>query len=123
MAYTEKGMYDQANGEFTYVLKLSKDNTAGLGGLGLVYALSGKREQAVKIIEELLERSKKRYVANTQIAMIYTAPGDNDKAFEYLEKGNTAHDLTILRIKAEPRFQQLRSDPRYDDLVKRVGIP
>jgi tetratricopeptide (TPR) repeat protein len=121
--YAEKGMYDEAIAEFTEVLKLSNDNPAGTTGLGLVYALAGKRDQALKTISELQERSKKRYVSGTQIAMIYTALGDNNKAFAMLDEANKAHDLNLVRVKADPNFLKLRSDPRFDDLVRRVGIP
>ena len=122
-AYAEKGRYDEAIAEFNEVLRRSNDNPAGTTGLGLVYAMSGKREQALKTIDQLRELSKKRYVSPSQVAMIYTALGDKDKAFEYLEEGNKAHDLLIIRLKVDPRLEKLRSDPRFDDLVKRVGIP
>ena len=122
-AYAEKGRYDEAIAEFNEVLRRSNDNPAGTTGLGLVYAMSGKREQALKTIDQLRELSKKRYVSPSQVAMIYTALGDKDKAFEYLEEGNKAHDLNITRLKVDTRLEKLRSDPRFDDLVKRVGIP
>jgi len=122
-AYAEKGMYDEAIAQFTEVLKQSPNNPAGLSGLGLVYAMSGKREQALKTIDELGALSKNRFVPPGQIAIIYTALGDKDKAFAYLEDGNREHDLNLMRLKADPRFQPLQSDPRFDDLVRRVGIP
>jgi eukaryotic-like serine/threonine-protein kinase len=122
-AYGEKGMYDQAIVEFDQVLKIPGGKILGLTGRAHIQALSGKREEAQKTLNELLELSKHQYVSPGQIATIYIALGDNDKAFERLEEANRIHDLNIVRIKVERRFDPLRSDPRFNDLVRRVGIP
>ena len=58
-----------------------------------------------------------------QIAIIYIALGEKDKAFERLEEANRVYDLNIMRLKVERRFDPIRSDPRFDDLVRRIGIP
>jgi hypothetical protein len=63
------------------------------------------------------------YVSPGQIGIIYIALGEKDKAFEYLEEANKVYDLNLMRMKVERRFEPLRSDPRFDDLVKRIGLP
>ncbi|MCA1602541.1 MAG: protein kinase, partial [Acidobacteria bacterium] len=100
--YEEKGMYDEANSEFEQVLKLSGGKPLGVAALARVYALAGKRAEAQKNLDELLQLSKHRYVSPTSIAMIYIALGDKDRAFAWLDEGEKAHDLNILRLKEDP---------------------
>jgi hypothetical protein len=57
------------------------------------------------------------------MAIIYIARGEKDKAFQYLEEANRIFDLNVVRLKVERRFDPLRSDPRFADLVRRIGIP
>ena len=122
-AYLDKGMYDDAASEFDYATKLAPTNSAGLTGLGLAYALAGKRAEAKKTLDQILENSKQRYVSGTQIAMIYIALHDNEKAFEWLDAADKAHDLNVVRLKVEPKFNPIKNDPRFDALVRRIGIP
>jgi Flp pilus assembly protein TadD len=116
-------MYDEAISEFKQVLKLSGGKPLGVSALARAYALAGKREEAQKNLDELLQLSKQRYVSPTSIAMIYIALGDKDKAFAWLDDGDKARDLNIVRLKVDPRYESLRSDPRFADLVRRVGLP
>ena len=122
-AYVEKQMYSQAIDEFNKVLNLPNGKPLGLMGLSYTYALAGRRQEAEKTLNELLELSKVQYIAPGQIAIIYIALGEKDKAFERLEEANRVYDLNIMRLKVERRFDPLRSDPRFDDLVRRIGIP
>jgi hypothetical protein len=62
-------------------------------------------------------------VAPASIAIIFAALGDNDQAFAWLEKADKARDVMLARLKVDPRFDSLRSDPRFADLVRRIGIP
>jgi hypothetical protein len=55
--------------------------------------------------------------------MVYAMLGDKDPAFKWLERANEEHDLLVLRVKYDPRFESLRGDPRLDDLVKRMRLP
>ena len=122
-AYTEKQMYAQAIDEFNKVLNLPNGKALGLMGLSYTYALAGRRQEAEKTLNELLEFSKHRYISPGQIAILYIALGEKDKAFERLEEANRVRDLNVMRLKVERRFDPLRSDPRFDDLVRRIGIP
>jgi serine/threonine protein kinase/tetratricopeptide (TPR) repeat protein len=122
-AYAEKQMYNEAIDEFNKLLNLPDGRPSGLMGLAHAYALAGRRGEAQKTLNELLELSKHEYVSPGQIGIIYIALGEKDKAFEYLEEANKVYDLNLMRMKVERRFEPLRSDPRFDDLVKRIGLP
>jgi serine/threonine protein kinase/Tfp pilus assembly protein PilF len=122
-AYAEKQMYNEAIDEFNKLLDLPDGRRSGLMGLAHAYALAGRREEAQKTLNEVLELSKHEYVSPGQIGIIYIALGEKDKAFKYLEEANKVYDLNLMRMKVERRFDPLRSDPRFDDLVKRIGLP
>jgi eukaryotic-like serine/threonine-protein kinase len=122
-AYAEKRMYNEAINEFNQVSKLPGGKGLALMGLGYVHGLAGNREEAEENLDELLELSKHQYVSPGQLAIIYIALGDKDNAFKRLEEANKVYDLNIMRLKVERRFDPLRSDPRFDDLVRRIGIP
>jgi tetratricopeptide (TPR) repeat protein len=122
-AYSEKQMYKEAIDEYNNVLNRPEGRAMGLMGLSHAYALAGRRQEAQKALDELLELSKHRYVSPGQIGIIYIALGEKDKAFERLEEANRIYDLNIMRLKVERRFDPIRSDPRFADLVRRIGIP
>jgi TolB-like protein/predicted Zn-dependent protease len=122
LAYERKGMYGEAIAEFKKVFDLSGGKPLGIATLAQAYAMSGKREPAQKALAELLELSKQRYVSSAGIAIIYAALDDKEHAFAWLEKSVEDHDLITARLKVDPRFDSLRSDPRFADLVRRVGL-
>jgi len=76
-----------------------------------------------KVLADLQEQSKKGYVAPANFAKIYIGLGDKDQAFAWLEKSYQQHDFWITFLKGEPLFDSLRSDPRFQDLVRRVNFP
>lgn len=121
--YEEKGMYAEAISEFKQVLKLTGGRSLGIASLAHAYALAGKREEAQRNLADLLELSKRNYVSPASIAMVYIALGDKDQAFALLEKANDIRDMNVVRLKVDPRYASLRSDPRFTDLVQRMGIP
>ncbi|HKZ79703.1 MAG TPA: hypothetical protein VJ124_15625 [Pyrinomonadaceae bacterium] len=67
--------------------------------------------------------AKQRYVSSASIALIYSALGDQDQTFAWLEKADRERDGNLARLKVDPRFDSLRSDPRFADLARRVGLP
>ncbi|HEY3025630.1 MAG TPA: hypothetical protein VGJ55_05735, partial [Pyrinomonadaceae bacterium] len=69
------------------------------------------------------ELSKQRNVSPSLLALIYAALGDKDQAFAWLDKSVDEHDLITARLKVDQRFDSLRSDRRFNDLVRRIGIP
>jgi TolB-like protein/Flp pilus assembly protein TadD len=121
--YAEKGMYREAVYEFDQISNLPGGKSLALLGYAQTYALQGKRDGAQKNLNAVIELSRQQYVSGAQIASVFGALGENDRAFEWLEEANRAHDLNVVRLKYDPRFEKLRSDPRFADLVRRIGIP
>lgn len=90
--------------------------------LGRALALAGRRVEAAAVLAELQERSKRSYVAPFHIAMVYIGLDDKDKAFAWLEKAYEARSWYMTWLKVVPELDSLRSDPRYVDLLRRVGF-
>jgi Flp pilus assembly protein TadD len=120
MAYIQKSMHKEAVVEIEKWLAISPGNASALAVLGYDYALEGKRAEAQKVLVKLSQLSKQTHVAPDEVAEIYGALGEKDKAFEWLEKGY--EDRSISTIKADPFLDPLRSDPRFDDLLRRTNL-
>jgi TolB-like protein/Tfp pilus assembly protein PilF len=118
--YKEMGWYSKAIEEFKQALSLKgKNETEILSNLGNVYAVSGNREKALEIINELFEQSKQKYVPSHSIADIYVGLGEKDKAFEWLEKAFNERDLELM----SPLLDPIREDPRFIDIMHRMNLP
>jgi len=122
--YSLKGMHDEAIRETEKAVELSGDNPVMIGRLGRVLAVAGRREEAMKILNKMLEQSKekKNYVSPYYIAIIYLKLGQKDKAFEWLEKAYEARDDMIIHLRADPDFDPISSDPRYQALLKKMNL-
>jgi serine/threonine protein kinase/tetratricopeptide (TPR) repeat protein len=94
-----------------------------IGYLGFAYAKSGRKDEARKLLAELKELSKGRYVASYWIAMIYVGLDEKDEAFAWLEKAYQERSWWLVWIKMDPMVDSLRSDSRFVDLMRRVGFP
>jgi Flp pilus assembly protein TadD len=116
-------MFEQAIAESRKAVELSGHGPGAVGGLGLVYATSGRRDEAEQVLGELKEVAKRRYVSASSLASIYARLGDKDAAFEWLEKAYREGAYGILFLKSEPEFDGLRSEPRFQDVMRRVGLP
>jgi serine/threonine-protein kinase len=92
-----------------------------LASLAHGYAMSGKKGEAMKILRELQERSKKEFVPSYTIALIYTGLGMKEEALQYLVKSYDEGSFYMIHLKVEPILDPLRTDPRFTDLVRRVG--
>lgn len=122
-AYLEAQSLEDALREFHQAVTLSERKARPLALLGYAYGLCGKRNEAKKILDELNDLSKTRYVSALEIARIYTALDEKDHAFECFEKAVEEREGWLIWVKLEPGFDSLRSDPRFADLVRRMGIP
>lgn len=122
MAYELKGMYPEAAPEFLKAIEILKGNTVVETDMGHFYAVSGRKGEAQKIIEKALEISRQKYVSSYQIALIYTGLGERDRAFEWFEKAYQEHSDLLVYLKVDPRLESIRSDSRFADLVRRVGL-
>jgi tetratricopeptide (TPR) repeat protein len=91
--------------------------------LGHAYAILGKKREAEEILEQLKDRSKQSYVPAYGFAEIYIGLGDKEQALASLEKAYADRSMLMTFIKVDPEFDSLRSDPRFKDLLRRVGLP
>jgi len=113
--------YDEAIAELQKARQLD-ETPIMLALLGHVYAVSGKRDEARKILSKLTELSKDTYVDPYFMAEIHTALGERDQAFTELENAYNQRSSWMVWLKVEPKFDQLRGDPRFKDLVRRIGL-
>jgi tetratricopeptide (TPR) repeat protein len=91
--------------------------------LGYVHANLGNRTQALAIIEELEAVSPHRYTPALPVAVVYAGLGQKDQAFVWLEKAYDERFNRLAYLRREPVWDGLRSDPRFDDLLRRIGLP
>jgi tetratricopeptide (TPR) repeat protein len=124
-AYEQQGKFDQAIAEFQKGLAVKEggERYLILGGLGHAYALSGKKTEALAVLNELKQKSQQKYVPGDSIALVCVGLGDKDQAFAWLEEAYKQHAFQIQFLKLEPRWDSLRSDPRFGALVRRMGLP
>ncbi len=122
-AYIEKGMYREAVAEARRAKELSPNQTISDAFGNYALAKSGKREEARAGLEELLKLSVVRFVPPCHIALIYNGLGETDQVVAWLEKGYEQRDPKMAFLKAEPKWNNLAADPRFQDLLRRVGFP
>jgi len=120
--YEQQGSYEQANAQFNNALALSGDEANVIALFGNSYALSGKKVEAMKIINQLIAQSKQRYISPYWIAMIYACLGEKDNAFKWLNKAFEEHSSGMVWLKVEPKLDRLRSDPRFSELLRVIGL-
>ena len=94
-----------------------------LGDLGFAYAKAGRKDEARKLLAELKDLSTQRYVAPYFIAMIYVGLDEKEEAFAWFEKAYQQRSFFLLFIKTDPMMDSVRSDPRFTDLMLRIGFP
>ncbi len=120
-AYCEKGMYAEAITEARKARE-STEVSHPAAFLGYALAKSGKAAEARILLGELLKSSTERYVPSYNIAMIYNGLGETDKTLEWLGKSYQQRDPRMVWLKVEPKWNNLRADPRFQDLLRRVGL-
>jgi TolB-like protein/DNA-binding winged helix-turn-helix (wHTH) protein/Tfp pilus assembly protein PilF len=123
MTYLLKGALADAIAEFQKAVSLSPNVTDYKGGLGYAYAVAGERAEARKLLEELKARSKQSYVPSFYIAGIYAGLGEKDQAIANLEKAYEQREQGLAVMKREPMFDPLRSDARFQELLRRMNLP
>jgi DNA-binding winged helix-turn-helix (wHTH) protein/TolB-like protein len=122
MAYNQKGMAEEAIAELRE--EANKPDTLPIlkALLGYSYAKAGRTAEAVTILNGLKDTPPKRFIPSFGIALVYVGLGQNEQALEWLEKARTERDPFMVYIKMDPNFDTLRGDPRFADLVRRVGF-
>ena len=120
-AYLQKHMNVEAVAELQQAVKLSEGSPTSVANLARAYVASGKRNEAVELLGELKKRSTPGQSFASEISVIYASLGDMDQAMSWLEKGYEERFNPGVLIR--PGFDPLRSDPRFENLVRRVGLP
>jgi tetratricopeptide (TPR) repeat protein len=119
--YTHQGKYSMAIAELQQVVASSR-HSRYLAALGYAYAASGRRSDAIKTLEELNELSKHRYVSPYFVAVIYAGLGEKDTAFTWLDKACETRASYSRFLGVDPSFDGLRSDPRFQNLLRRMNL-
>jgi len=121
MAYMKEKRYGEARNELAKATDLG-GSTWVAADVGYLDAISGRQSEALKMLQSLLERSKQGYVSPHHIAGIYVGLGQKDRAFEWLEKAYQSRDEMLVFLKVDPKWETLRPDPRFQDLLHRLGL-
>jgi tetratricopeptide (TPR) repeat protein len=120
LALAAEGRYDDALEELE---KTGEMIMACVGARGYVLAQAGRRNEAEQVIEQMIARSAKTYVAGNFIAQVHVGLGQRDEAFAWLERAYAEHSFQFIFLRVDPTWDAIREDPRFSDLVRRVGIP
>ena len=121
-ALQQKAMLAEALAEAEKAATLSGSNAASLGCIGGCYAAQGRTNEARKIIGDLQKLSKRQYVSPFIIGWLYVNLRDKEAALAYLERAYAERSTYLSLIKIEPSLDFLRSDPRFQDLQRRIGL-
>ena len=113
--------YAEAIGAFEKALAISPD-VVSLGYLGNALGRAGHVARAVSILQDLLSRREREHVPIRSFVLLYAGLGEWDRAFEWLEKAYRDRDPMLFWLRAGPGFQPLRSDPRFDEMLRRIGL-
>jgi len=122
-AFQQKKMFPEAIAQLEKAVTLSNRNEMTIASLGQVLAESGRRREAAELLQELRGRSGQRYISPCLIAIVQVGLGQRDQAIASLEQAYNNRDQWMLYLKVDPHMDSLRSDPRFQDLVRRVAIP
>lgn len=121
-AYGSKGMYPEAIAETRTAIEL-RNGSSAKGYLGLWLARAGKRDEALKLLDEVKQESARDYVQSYTLALIYIGLGDKEEALNYLEKHMSAHAETANQYAVAPELDDLRAEPRFKEMLKRMNLP
>jgi len=121
--YLAKGLYREGLAEAEKYAELNRSSPIALMLLAYAHARSGERSEALALLDELSALSKQRYVSSYYFAVVYAGLGETDQAFAWFEKAYEERSGLLTSLKVNPIWEPLRSDPRFADLLRRVGLP
>jgi tetratricopeptide (TPR) repeat protein len=121
--YLGKQMYEEALKEYQRALDLSGENPTYLAPLAYASALAGRKGEALRALEDLKAQSKHRYVSSYHLAIVYIGLGELDQSFQYLQQAYEKRDELLMFLKVNWVFDPLRSDPRFQDLLRKMNFP
>jgi DNA-binding winged helix-turn-helix (wHTH) protein/TolB-like protein/cytochrome c-type biogenesis protein CcmH/NrfG len=121
-ALEQKGLYEEALKEIQKAIELSGPSPRMLASMGYIYAVSGNPAKALEVIAQLNERARQTYVSPYHLAMIYAGLGKKDEALKLLEQAYQGRFGLLVYLKIEPRFDNLREEPQFKDLLGRIWM-
>jgi tetratricopeptide (TPR) repeat protein len=121
-AYLRSGTHEQAIAQFEKALAPSPSDSDFLIDLGYAYAVTGDRNRAKKILSELEQKRVHGFVPSSAKTILYGALGEKDAAFSWLQKAYDERDPQLTYLKVGPRFDPLRKDPRFQEVLRRIGL-
>lgn len=122
MAYEWKSQYDKAVAEFKAAQKLTGRRSPYEGGIGHVYAISGRRVEAQNILQQLVLDEKREVVAAYGFALIYAGLGDKERAFHWLRRAIDDRSCTVTEVNTDPALDVLRTDPRFKQILREFNL-
>ena len=122
LAYISNSMFEEAIAEIKKAITFSGENSVMLALLASAIAMSGKKDEATKILKDLKKRLKRGYVPSFNLAILYMGLDEKGSAFEWLEKAYQERSSWLVSLKVEPILDGLRSDPRFTALLEKVGL-
>lgn len=123
LSYEACGRYDEAIAAFRKAISLSGTGTLPRTLLARTYALAGRKGEALNLIDELNELSVQHYVSPYRVAAVYAALGARERAFKWLEHAFEARDGWLIWLAVDPVLDSLRSDERFNGLLRKIGLP
>ncbi len=120
--YIRQNRFDEAISEAKKAERFSGGNSEAFSLAAYALAKVDRRDEALTMLEELKSKSNERYVPAYNVAMIYNALGNDLDASNQLEKAFTEHDARMILLKVEPKWNNLRDEPRFIDLIKRMKL-
>jgi tetratricopeptide (TPR) repeat protein len=120
--YFHVGKHDDAIRAMETQEQLLGRSSFALGNLGWAYASTGRRAEALKLLEELQERAQKQYTPSWSFGVIYSGLGEMDKAFDWFEKAVDEREPLMLHFHVHPNYDPLRTHPRYSALLRRMNL-
>jgi len=121
--YQEKGRYAEALAEYSQTERVMHDWVVIIAARGMALGLAGKTKEAQGVLRELRELAKKRYVTAYGVALVYAGLGDKDQTLAWLQRGITERTHWLVWTKWDPRWKSLQGDPRFAELLRRIGFP
>ena len=122
-AYEQSGLSQKAIEEFQKGASLSHNSAPMLSALAHAYAITGERVEAQRVLDHLIEESKQQYISPFYVAIVYGGLGEHEKAIDWLDKAYQDRSNGMVFLKVDPQLDPLRSNPRFQALLRRLNLP
>jgi tetratricopeptide (TPR) repeat protein len=116
-------MFSEALKEYNRTLEIFRNWSVALGAIGYVYGITGRKQEAEKMLDSLTRLSSLSFISPYVFALVYTSLNDKENAFRCLDQAYTDHANWMVWLKLDPRWRLLYDDKRYAALVEKMGLP